>query len=197
VRHGGVQRPAVAVALGQHTGPEPHLPRRCLADLTTADQCRYNQALASSPLTPLAAGNVRSTIGLLWRYRHHLDDSLTVDPRHAEGWSTPAGTVAENRTARIPEPVLAPLLAWALRFTDSFAPDILTAVRAREALQQRLAGPLLTRQSDILARLDTYLQQHLADATLLPGLHGSPTPTSSARRSAASAADCMLRRRPG
>jgi hypothetical protein len=42
-----------------------HMPRRCLADLTTADLCRYNRALAASPLTPLAAGNVRSTIGLL------------------------------------------------------------------------------------------------------------------------------------
>ncbi|MFI5593715.1 hypothetical protein ACIA5G_52445 [Amycolatopsis sp. NPDC051758] len=151
-----------------------HMPRRCLADLTTADLCRYNQALASSPLTPLAAGNVRSTIGLLWRYRHHLDDGLTVDPRHAEGWSTPAGTVAENRTARIPEQVLAPLLAWALRFTDDFAPDILTAVRARQAQLQRLAGPLLTRQGDILAQLDTYLQQHLNEAAPLPGLRGKP-----------------------
>jgi len=70
---------------------------------------------------------------LFWHYRAALSDPLGFDPAALDSWGEPNPSArGENSTPRIPEPVIGPLIAWALRFTDDFAPDILAA--ASEAL---------------------------------------------------------------
>ena len=46
----------------------------------------------------------------------------------------------ENRTPRIPEPIIAPLLAWSLKYIAAFAPDIFAARDELTALQMRRAA---------------------------------------------------------
>ena len=46
----------------------------------------------------------------------------------------------ENRTPRMPEPVIVPLLAWSLKYIAAFAPDIFAARAELTALQMRRAA---------------------------------------------------------
>jgi hypothetical protein len=46
----------------------------------------------------------------------------------------------ENRTPRIPEPIIAPLLAWSLKYIGAFAADIFAARDELTALQMRRAA---------------------------------------------------------
>ena len=66
----------------------------------------------------------RASARLLWHYRATLSDPLPFDPGGMhKGWGEPNHSArGENRTARIDETVIGPLIAWALRFTDDFAP---------------------------------------------------------------------------
>ena len=76
--------------------------------------------------------------------------------------------------------MIGPLLAWALRFTDDFAPDILTA--AAEGLQlhaARLAEPgRALRPGALEELLASYERGH----RLLPGFCGKPNATFLARK---------------
>ena len=68
----------------------------------------------------------RAAVRMLWRYRARLSDRLLTDPRLVDSW-TGSRSRGENSTDRIPEPVLGPLITWAVRFVDQFASDILAA----------------------------------------------------------------------
>ena len=66
-----------------------------------------------------------------WRYRQVLTtDRLVLDPQGVQGWTVPQDRRQENRTDRIPEQVLGPLVGWSMRFVTYFAGDILAADRA-------------------------------------------------------------------
>ena len=77
--------------------------------------------------------------------------------------------VAENRTPRIPEPVIGALLRWSLKYVDLFAADIFAArtdlgrleqgVRPHDSVAQRL--PLLDQ-------LDSYIGRRCADGRGIP-----------------------------
>lgn len=66
----------------------------------------------------------------LYDFREHLTFSLPFrpfgrrPPSHVTGRHRPA----ENRTPRIPEPIMGALLAWALRYVDVYAVDIVAAI---------------------------------------------------------------------
>jgi hypothetical protein len=61
----------------------------------------------------------RASARLLWHYPATLSDHLTFDPAGLDGWGEANHAArGENRTARIDETVIGPLIAWALRFTD-------------------------------------------------------------------------------
>jgi hypothetical protein len=106
-----------------HCGPP------ALAALTERDLRDYQQHLVSVVPDPGRRRAHRAFVRYFWRYRHALaTDRLELDPRDVAGWSEgPHAPPAENTTARIPEHVLGPLIAWSLRFVDSFAADILAA----------------------------------------------------------------------
>jgi integrase len=53
------------------------------------------------------------------------------------GVSAVSSRYAENRTPRIPEPVIEPMLAWSIKYLKLFAPDIFAAREEWEAIQSR------------------------------------------------------------
>jgi hypothetical protein len=108
-----------------------------LVELTARDLADYHKHL----LGIRNAGtreNARRAVRLLWRYRHGLTDPLPFDPRDLEDWASHRKQrPSENSTDRIPEPVLGPLIGWAMRFVDEFATDILAAEQALRDYQSR------------------------------------------------------------
>ena len=81
----------------------------------------------------------------------------------------------ENATPRIPEPVIAALLRWSLRYIDDFAPDILAARIELDQLEARPrkldvhkthgARPVVTV---VAKRLDTYIAGRRAAGRGIP-----------------------------
>jgi integrase len=81
----------------------------------------------------------------------------------------------ENSTPRIPEPVIAALLRWSLRYIDDFAPDILAARAALDQLEAHArkidvhkshgAMPVVTV---VAKRLDTFLNERRAAGRGIP-----------------------------
>jgi hypothetical protein len=149
-------------------------PRR-LAELAAADLEDYQRhLLAALPSGAVAIrSRARSGVRLFWRYRHALSaDRIAFDPRHIDGWVETGPAATENATARIPEAVCGPLLAWALRFVDDFAPDILAVDRQwRHLHQPRVRRSVREREQALRALLDA----HLADRRPLPGYSGEPS----------------------
>ncbi|WP_157928633.1 hypothetical protein [Mycobacteroides abscessus] len=114
-------------------------------------------------------------VRLLWTYREQLKTwRLDADPRDIPDFGEPIrkSAIAENRTDRIPEDVLGPLLRWALRFIDDFGPDIIAAKNRRISLsakQDHSPSP-----GAACTRLDRYLRAQRAAGRPLPGYQGQP-----------------------
>lgn len=76
----------------------------------------------------------------LYAFRNHLSVAkLAFEPWHGRKSAEVAGyrfRVEENRTPRIPEAIIKPLLAWSLKYVTVFAPDILAARHELLALQE-------------------------------------------------------------
>jgi hypothetical protein len=113
-------------------------------------------------------------VRLLWLFRTKLSDPLTLDPDTALGWDeyTINPRRGENATDRIPEPILGPLMAWALRWVNDFSDDLLTAhaewlrlhVHTHNNRQRRGAE----RVPDIPGRLRTLLNRYRQEPRPLP-----------------------------
>lgn len=153
-------------------GKEP-LP---LSMVTSDDLLTYQQHLMATQLNRAVRDNHCVAIRYFWRYRTVLvSDQLTFDPRRIKGWGeTGARSNTENMTARIPEAVLGPLVAWSLRFIDDFAPDILAADRewCRLRLGEGRIEPDTRRW--VQPALEQLLVQHRATGRPLPGRNGRP-----------------------
>ena len=146
--------------------------RRTLAELTAKDLADYHRHLRATYPGRAARARHRSAVRYLYRYRQCLHtDRLLLDPRGVvDEWDEGgAGYSPENATDRIPEAVHGPLLAWALRFVDDFAPDIIAAdKRWRELRQRRPARRRRQAPADLRAMLD----EHLRTGRPLPGRDG-------------------------
>jgi integrase len=81
----------------------------------------------------------------------------------------PRPMVAENRTPRIPEPVIAALLRWSLKYIDLFAADIFAARVDLNRLEQVAHPPddAATRPP-LIDRLDVYIGRRCADGRGIP-----------------------------
>jgi integrase len=92
---------------------------------------RYAKSLNSSGLRPVIAAQLLDIVFNLYAYRNHLGHArLRFEPWPGRSPSLVAGyrfTRGENRTPRIPEQIITPLLAWSLRYVSIFAPDIFAA----------------------------------------------------------------------
>jgi hypothetical protein len=102
---------------------------------------RYAKALRSRGLRPIVAAQFLETVFDLYAYRDHLGRAhLQFEPWPGRSPSLVAGyrfTRGENRTPRIPEQIITPLLAWSMKYVTLFAPDILAARRELIGLEQR------------------------------------------------------------
>jgi hypothetical protein len=160
-----------------HDRPTPpgRPPVLALSNLTGADLLDYQRLLVRTLPNAGSRDNVRAAIRYLWRYRATLTaDRLLFDPHHLEGWGEPVRRRAhENRTDRLPEQVLGPLLAWSLRFVDDFAEDILAAaefwrVRRRCEPSPRTRMP----REEVRQKLREFFDEQIARRQPLPGYHG-------------------------
>jgi hypothetical protein len=163
---------AYAPQPGGPTGP-------ALADLTGPDLEAYQRHLLLVAPGSTTRDIRRGAVRHFWRYRNSMiTDRLPFDPLHVEGWTERRRHgPAENATDRIPEAVHGPLLAWALRFVDDFAEDILLAVKQRSALrgteQRRPLGRPPGTNTGVGQALRALLNQYLAHRRPLPGRHGN------------------------
>jgi hypothetical protein len=120
------------------------------ATLGVMDLARVDQSLIDAYARSLRADRRRlpsvtaqllQVIVDLYSFRKHLpSDGLRFEPWHSRSTYVIAGhrhKSHENRTPRIPEPIIAPLLAWSLKYVAAFAPDILAARDELTALQMR------------------------------------------------------------
>ncbi|MEV5090323.1 hypothetical protein AB0N18_20820 [Streptomyces griseoincarnatus] len=151
--------------------------RNELSELSPADLDDYRRhLLARFPNNQAQRERSRAPLRLLWRWRRHLGEhALHFDPLHLDGWgeSRTNRRTGDNDTDRLPEEVLGPLLIWALRFIDDFAPDILEADRQwHEAQVEKFGPPLMDRHSG--TRLQQLLDEHIAAGRPLPGYQGRP-----------------------
>jgi hypothetical protein len=147
-----------------------------LAALGAQDLAAYQEHLLTSPgTTPRWRQKRRHAVRLLWLYRAQLaTDRLPLDPDRLEGWDEerPTARAGENRTERIPEAVLGPLLGWALRWVDEFAHDVLRATAEWAALRANTQANRARRAApparDVHQRLQALLGRYRADCRPLP-----------------------------
>ena len=81
----------------------------------------------------------------------------------------PRPMVAENRTPRIPEPVIGALLGWSLKYVDLFAADIFAA-RADLGLLEQVTRPpnSAAGRLSLIDRLDVYIGRRCAEGRGIP-----------------------------
>ncbi|MFF1463390.1 hypothetical protein [Streptomyces sp. NPDC058330] len=146
-----------------------------LRDLTGDDLLDYQRFLTTVLKKEGGRTRARAAVRQFWRWRTVLTaDRLRFDPRHVDGWgeSKSRSRAGENSTSRIPEQVLGPLFAWALRFIDEFSPDILTAVDAWRQRRGDRSGPGFHQSRNLRQALGALLDEHVAAGRALPGLDG-------------------------
>lgn len=160
-----------------------------LSDLTPADLEEFGRCLGSERITEVKRLVKRRAARLFWLCRTKLTaDHLTFDPAAflaEDGRTQHVGPKqdSENATGRIPEPVHAPLLVWALRWVDDFADDILHACTEWAALHAyaqpgRKRGIPPVAREVVRQRLAAILGQYRAEGRPLPG---RPTALNSSR----------------
>jgi hypothetical protein len=127
-----------------------------VCDLGQIDQAlldRYAKALQNGR-RPVAVVQLLAVVFDLYAYRRHLPAAaLRFEPWPGRTVSQVAGfrfVVEENRTPRIPEAVITPLLAWSLKYVTLFAPDILAAHGELTQLHERRA--VLVADDAIISR---------------------------------------------
>jgi hypothetical protein len=147
-----------------------------LAAVGWADLEAYQRHLFTQRCTGERRLLARRAVRLFWLCRSQLTaDQLRVDPARLDGWpQVDRPSRGDNATRRIPEPVIGPLLAWALRWVADFADDILGAMDEWRVLhantkrnrRQHRRPPAHGLQRRLTALLDRYR----AERRHLPGL---------------------------
>lgn len=145
-----------------------------LTSLTGVDALDYHRHLLTLPLGSGSRENARRAVCLFWRYRACVADTLTFDPRRLDGWTMNKAGRTENSTGRIPEPVLGPLITWAMRFVDDFSGDILAAGTYLEHYRSQRTNGRYGRNSGAAEALAQYLAEHENSGQPLPGHRGRP-----------------------
>ncbi len=158
-------------------GEQQNLHDRPLSGLDPTDLEKYQRHLTTVLRVESSRSRARGSVRRFWRYRDHLTDRLMFDPRYqVDGWGEPnRPRVTENATDRIPEQIIGPLLAWAIRFVDDFASDILAADQQwHQHRRHRRTFRACITSADVPQALTEYLARHVADGKPLPGHRGAP-----------------------
>ena len=153
-------------------------------DLVRTDQSlldAYRNHLTADPQRrPIQIANLLEVVVDLHHYREHMHSGgLELLPWKGRSAHVVAGskqTSGENRTPRLPENVLSPLIEWSLKYITVFSIDILAARTELETLQQRqkelIAGDRrlseASRRQRRRDRLIAYLDQLRANGRGVP-----------------------------
>ena len=158
--------------------------KRGTCHLPSVDQALldcYRKHLTASPQrSSVQVAHMLEVVLDLHYYRDHMPSGgLELLPWRGRSAFLVAGarqTSGENKTPRMPEEVIAPLLRWSLKYITVFSADILTARAELEALQERqkalIAGE--KRLSESMRRqrrrdrLIAYLEQLRANSRGVP-----------------------------
>ena len=146
-----------------------------LVDLVGDDLSAYQRHLKTAVPHPPTRERHRAVVRLFWRYRTVLTaDHLPFDPHHVDGWGEESKKhrSPENATDRIPEAVHGPLLAWAMRFLDDFAEDILAADRTWRHQRDPARHATLSTRHATAGKVTRHLDSYRARQRPLPGYQG-------------------------
>jgi hypothetical protein len=112
--------------------------------LAAVDQDLLDAFLADQRRSLRSAGRIAQLVNAVIDLHRHAEvltqGGLACEPWRGRPAVRIAGIVAgnaENRTPRIPDPVMAELLRWSFKYVDIFSPDILAARRELDALVAR------------------------------------------------------------
>lgn len=114
--------------------------RPAIGQITPGHVDAFRKAQAARGISASWAAQLRQTVRELWVFGDLLSERLPFDPRVVfDDWYDRPGRdrPTENRTGRIPEEVLGPLLGWALRWVEELSRDILATRREWECLFSR------------------------------------------------------------
>lgn len=119
--------------------------KRGACDLARVDQALldgYRAHLAADPQRrPIQVAHLLEVIPDLHHFREHMPSGgLELLPWKGRSAYVVAGskqTAGENKTPRLPEEVISPLLKWSLKYITVFSADILAARAELDALQHR------------------------------------------------------------
>jgi hypothetical protein len=131
------------------------------------------------------------TVMDLHRYRHHLScGGLAILPWKGRFSTCVAGVrqSKENKTPRIPEDVIGPLIRWSMKYVTSFASDILSARAELSALETQCERFLIEdehlgraeRHNRRIERVAAFIEQRRADGrgmpywSAMPAVHRRP-----------------------
>ena len=152
-------------------------------DLGRIDQAlvdAYARHLRDDPARrPIIVGQLLQVVTDLYHLRDHLPGGgLGFEPWAGRTAACVAGYrhVRENRTPRMPEAIVTPLLAWSLRYITIFATDILAARAALDRLEARRARllaaerglPDAERRRRQCSRLERYLARRARQGRGVP-----------------------------
>lgn len=138
-------------------------------ELGVVDLRRVDQSLLDRYARHLKADRARRPVIVthllevpfdLYAYRDVLPSGgLSFQPWAGRPPARVAGyrQVRENRTPRIPEAIISPLLAWSIRYVTEFASDIFAAREEMDRLEAHCAA--LIEQDSVLERQDRRRQQ--------------------------------------
>lgn len=161
--------------LDTRTPVQDRLSHPRLGDLTAADYEDYERYIRGYFRGAGGRENARRGLYMFWRYRSGLSDPPRVNPRDAEGFGRATARRRENATDRIPESILAPLIAWSQRFVDSFAADVLAAdARWHDYHRGLKRNDRLGRNNGVIEDITAYLDAQIASGQPLPGYRGTP-----------------------
>ncbi|WP_342588929.1 integrase [Rhizobium phaseoli] len=117
---------------------------------------RYARHLqANRSRRPVIVAHLLEAPSDLYAYRDHLPSGgLPFQPWAGAAPARVAGYrhVRENRTPRIPEEIISPLLAWSIRYVTEFAADLFAAREEMDRLEAHCAA--LVEQDSVLERQD-------------------------------------------
>ncbi len=112
---------------------------------------RYAEAQFAIRRTAALRARYLAPVWHLFHYRAHLNGhGLPFEPWSGRSTASLCGTPSdygENRTPRLPEAILKPLLAWSFKYVRVFSVDILAARAEASALQSRSEQMVLADQA--------------------------------------------------
>jgi integrase len=144
-------------------------------DLAAVDQDLIDAYAAHHRARPITAGRVGVCLRPIVQL-HRLAPYLTCGGLTFAPWrgrpvyrATGQGArSSENRTARIPEPVIGAMLRWSIKYIEHFADDIFTAQAELDALNTRFSARSRQRHTRPTVVLESWIDKRRREGRGIP-----------------------------